>query len=58
MLCANCLHDGRQVPATWVGRKVAVCDEHKAYHERLHALKPLYRVGREEKRQPLHFEPV
>lgn len=58
MLCANCHHDGRETPATWRGRRIAVCDEHKAYHERLHALKPLYAVGRQERREPLNFQPL
>lgn len=58
MLCTNCHHDGRTTPATWRGRRIAVCDEHKAYHERLHALTPLYRVGRPEARQLLNFQPL
>lgn len=46
MLCANCHHDGRTTPATWQGQRIAVCDEHKAYHERLAKLPPLSPIGR------------
>lgn len=41
MWCANCHHDGRTTPATWQAKRIAVCDEHKAYHERLAKLPPL-----------------
>ena len=55
-LCDNCLHDGRQTAATHTAGKVAVCDEHRDYHNRLAALPPLSAVGRHgQKQKPVWY---
>ena len=58
ILCANCQHDGRETRACWQGGRIAVCDEHKAYHERLAQMKPIYRLFRQPRRHAPQFEPI
>ncbi len=55
--CVNCQHDARQTPARWLTtrKRLPVCDEHKAFHERIGALIPLYYPR---PRTPPQFVPI